>query len=255
MMPLGDDNSANRGFPLVNYLLIAACVLVFFGPQEAGQARGNPFTMSWSLVPGEIVTGRDIVSPGGLKVVIHQGHPVEVVDPGLGPTPFVPLTLLTSMFMHGSVLHLVGNMLFLWIFGDNLESRLGSARYLAFYLSGGLGASLAHVGAVYAFHGDPLVPCLGASGAISAVLAAYLLLFPANRVRVLVFRFITEVPAIVAVGMWFLLQLGSALLDSDGADGVAYGAHIGGFVAGFPLAAWLCPKFTPGAGFLEPSRE
>lgn len=255
MMPLGDDNTANRGVPVVNYALIATCVLIFFGLQGAGLEEGNSFTMSWSLVPEEIVTGHDVISPAGTRVIVHQGHPVEVDVPGLGPTPVVYLTMLTSMFMHGSIMHLFGNMLFLWIFGDNIESRLGSGRYLAFYILGGIAAGLSHVGAVYALAGDPRVPCLGASGAISAVLAAYMLLFPDNRVRVLLFRIITEVPAIVAVGMWFLMQVLSAAFDSAGGGGVAYGAHIGGFVAGFPLALWLCPRIPPGAGFIEAPEE
>ena len=142
-------------------------------------------------------------------------------------------------------------MLFLWIFGDNLESRMGSLRYLAFYMLGGLAATMAHVGTVYFLGGDPQIPCLGASGAISAVMAGYVLLFPDNRVQVLIFRVITEVPAIVAVGMWFLMQILSASLASEGAGGVAYGAHIGGFLAGLPLAILLCPPEAPGAGFTE----
>jgi len=146
-------------------------------------------------------------------------------------------------------------MLFLWIFGDNIESRFGSARYLGFYLLGGLAAGGAHVAAVYAFRGDPRVPCLGASGAISAVMGAYMLLFPANRVKVLIFRFITEVPAIVAVGLWFVMQVVSASYDSDGSGGVAYGAHIGGFIAGLPLALFFCPQTPPGAGFGDSPHE
>jgi membrane associated rhomboid family serine protease len=251
MLPLSDDNSSNQGLPVVNYALIAACVLVFLLPQGAGMSPDNRFTMAWSLVPEEIVTGRDVVTGGGQRTIVHQGRKMEVKVPGLAPTPVVYLTLLSSMFMHGSIMHLAGNMLFLWIFGDNLESRMGSLRYLIFYLLGGLAATMAHVGSVYMLGGDPQIPCLGASGAISAVMAGYALLFPDNRVQVLVFRVITEVPAIVAVGMWFLMQILSASLASEGAGGVAYGAHIGGFLAGLPLALLLCPTDAPGAGFSE----
>lgn len=251
MLPLSDDNTSNQGLPVVNYALIAACVLVFLLPQGAGLSPDNRFTMAWSLVPAEIVTGRDVITEESKRTIVHQGHHIEIEVPGLGPTPFVYLTLLTSMFMHGSIMHLGGNMLFLWIFGDNLESRMGSLRYLAFYMLGGLAATMAHVGTVYFLGGDPQIPCLGASGAISAVMAGYVLLFPDNRVQVLIFRVITEVPAIVAVGMWFLLQILSASLASEGAGGVAYGAHIGGFLAGLPLAILLCPPEAPGAGFSE----
>lgn len=251
MLPLSDDNTGNRGVPVVNYSLIAMCLIVFLIPQEAGLVPDNAFTMAWSLVPEEVLTGRDVVTESGERTIVHQGHKIKVKVPGLGPTPMVYLTLLTSMFMHGSIMHLGGNMLFLWIFGDNLESRMGSLRYLAFYLLGGLAATLAHVGTVYVSGSDPRTPCLGASGAISAVMAAYVLLFPDNRVRVLIFRVITDVPALVAVGMWFLMQILSAALDVGGVGGVAYGAHIGGFLAGLPLALLLCPPEAPGAGFSE----
>jgi len=255
MMPLGDDNSENRGFAVVNYALIAVCVFVFLVPQRAGMPEGAPFTVSWSLVPEEIVTGKDLVRPAETRQLKHKNRVMDVEDPGLGATPSVYLTPFTSMFMHGSIMHLLGNMLFLWIFGDNIESRFGSARYLGFYLLGGLAAGGAHVAAVYAFRGDPRVPCLGASGAISAVMGAYMLLFPANRVKVLIFRFITEVPAIVAVGLWFVMQVVSASYDSDGSGGVAYGAHIGGFIAGLPLALFFCTQTPPGAGFGDSPHE
>jgi membrane associated rhomboid family serine protease len=140
--------------------------------------------------------------------------------------------------MHGSIAHIAGNMLFLWIFGDNIENTLGHLRYLLFYLLCGLLASLAYVYSTVFFGGDPLIPSLGASGAISGVLGAYLLLFPGRRVTVLLFRFITRVPAFVAVGLWFVFQLiaGLGVLgDPSSSDGVAYAAHIGGFVAGLLL--------------------
>jgi membrane associated rhomboid family serine protease len=137
------------------------------------------------------------------------------------------------MFMHGGFAHLLGNMMFLWIFGDNLEDALGRLRYLVFYLGTGLAASLAHVGVTFAFGQDPMVPSLGASGAISGVLGGYLVLFPRRRVAVLILRMVTQIPAIAAIGIWFAFQLlmGVGSLGAEG-GGVAYGAHVGGFVAG-----------------------
>ena len=150
------------------------------------------------------------------------------------------LTLLTSMFMHGGIAHLLGNMLFLWIFGDNVEDALGHAWYIGFYLLCGVIAGLAHVLSVIALAGvdsdGAMVPCLGASGAISGVLGGYLLLHPHRRVLVLMFRFLTWVPAWVAIGIWFAFQLIEGLGMLGGSQGgVAYGAHIGGFLAGLAL--------------------
>jgi len=246
-IPISDDNSSRRSVPVLNFLFIAVNVLVFFGLQQ-GRELGNAFTQSYSLVPREILTGKDVITPAQTEVVSHMGREVEVTVPGLGPTrPSVYLTLLTSMFMHGSVMHLVGNMMFLWIFGDNLEDALGSAGYLAFYLACGIGAGLVHVATTYFFHANPLVPCLGASGAISGVLAGYLVLFPHNTVHVLVLRSIVGVPAFLVVGGWFLFQLGSAYfsLSSSEGGGVAYGAHIGGFLIGMPLVLLMGGRRNP----------
>ncbi len=145
------------------------------------------------------------------------------------------------MFMHGGIAHLLGNMLFLWIFGDNIEDRLGHVRYIIFYLVCGVIASLAHVFTTVAFAGNGasmLIPSLGASGAISGVLGGYILLFPTRRVHVIISWFVTEVPAFIAIGMWFVFQLinGLGVLGSGSqAGGVAYAAHIGGFIAGLAL--------------------
>lgn len=218
VFPLYDDNTDRGRTPFVNYALIAINVFVFVVLQRLGS--NEQFTYALSTVPYEIVTGRDVVVPT--------------------PVP-VYLTLLTSMFMHGGILHLAGNMLFLWIFGDNIEDRLGHVRYLVFYLICGLLASLAHVFATAALSGDSqsmMIPSLGASGAISGVLGGYILLHPSRRVTVILFRFLTQVPAYVAIGLWFLFQLISGLgMIGDGAQqgGVAYAAHIGGFVAGLVL--------------------
>jgi membrane associated rhomboid family serine protease len=185
MLPIGDDNSDRRFAPMVNYLLIAINVLVFVFLQ--GMGGNEKFTYAFSTVPAEILTGNDIVS--------------GVLEPT--PVP-VYLTLITSMFMHGGWAHLLGNMLFLWVFGDNIENRVGHSRYLIFYLVCGIIASLAHV---FASGASSEIPSLGASGAISGVMGGYLLLFPSRRVRVWMGRGIGEVPAYVALGIWIVLQV------------------------------------------------
>ncbi len=254
VFPISDDNSDRRINPIVNYVLIGLNVFVFLVFQ--GMGTNEKFTYAFSAVPAEIVTGKDLVTqPHQAEVDPYTKTRVEV--PGLQPMP-LPLpgplkawvTLLTSIFMHGSIMHLLGNMLFLWIFGDNLEDVLGHARYLVFYLLCGLIASLSHVFATYAFHGDPMIPSLGASGAISGVMGGYLVLFPHRRVTVILLRMVTQVPAYVAVGMWFLFQVGSSLVGltarGDGeSGGVAYGAHIGGFIAGAALIKLFCMGMAP----------
>ena len=232
-IPLGDDNRDRRIAPLVNIALIAANVLVFVFLQGFGS--NVRFTYSLSMVPAEILSGRDVVTENREVTDPATGEQFEV--PGLQPTPWsVYLTLLTSMFMHGGLAHLLGNMLFLWIFGDNIENSMGHVRYLVFYLVTGVLASLAHLATVVALGQDPYVPSLGASGAISGVLGGYLLLFPKRAVRVLILRAVTTVPAILAIGMWFVFQVVSGLGMLGGSEtGVAYGAHVGGFVAGLAL--------------------
>jgi membrane associated rhomboid family serine protease len=216
MLPIGDDDSDRRFAPLVNYALIAINVLVFVFLQ--GMGGNEKFTYAFSTVPAEILTGKDITA-GVLE-----------------PTPIpVYFTLITSMFMHGGWAHLLGNMLFLWVFGDNIENRIGHIRYLIFYLVCGIIASLSHV---FVSGSDSLIPSLGASGAISGVLGGYLLLFPSRRVRVIMGRGITTVPAFVALGIWIVFQIISQMgvLGGDqGGGGVAYAAHIGGFIAGLVL--------------------
>ena len=158
--------------------------------------------------------------------------------PGLGATPIpVYLTLITSMFMHGGLMHLAGNMLYLFIFGDNLEDKMGHGRYLAFYLLCGVLASLTHVGTDYLFGENHLVPSLGASGAISGVMGGYLLLFPTRTVSVFVFLFLIRLPAFIVLGLWIGLQVanGTGYLGGSEASGIAYAAHIGGFLAGLLL--------------------
>src|SRR4029453_271563 len=164
MIPIGDDNSDRRITPVVNYLLIVANIVVFVLLQGLG--ANDRFTYAFSTVPQEIVSGKDVVTPAHTVKDPASGETFE--QPGLQPTPLtVYLTLLISMFMHGGIPHIAGNMLYLWIFGDNIENAVGHLRYLIFYLACGVLASLAHVFTTAATHGNMLVPSLGASGAIS----------------------------------------------------------------------------------------
>lgn len=184
-------------------------------------------------MPDEISTGLDLVTEDQTVRVDSVDGPLDVTTPGLKETPIpVYLTILTSMFMHGGMMHLLGNMWFLWVFGDNIENDLGRLRYLLFYLLCGVVASLAHV--LPNMTGpSSMIPSLGASGAISGVMGPYLVRHPRRRVTVLLLRVVTQVPGFVAVGLWFVFRIISSL---GGADvGVAYGAHIGGFVAGVVL--------------------
>jgi membrane associated rhomboid family serine protease len=195
------------------------------------------FTYAFATVPKEIVSGRDVVTSAKTVEDPVSGRKYE--QPGLQRTPVsVYLTLITSMFMHGGLAHIFGNMLYLWIFGDNIENALGHVRYGIFYLVCGILASLAHVFATVATGGNMLVPSLGASGAISGVLGGYLLLFPQRRVRMWMGRGTADMPAWTSLGMWFLFQLvaGMGILGQGSqAGGVAYAAHVGGFVAGLIL--------------------
>jgi rhomboid family protein len=238
IFPIADDNSDRTTVPIVNYTLIAINILVFVFLQQLG--ANDRFTYAFSTVPEEIVTGRDIRTAD--RVVEEPVTGQEVLIPGLQPTPLsVYLTLITSMFMHGGIAHIFGNMLFLYIFGDNLEHTMGHVRYAIFYLVCGILASLAHVITTVMLATDPsslLIPSLGASGAISGVLGGYILLHPTRRVTVILFRFLTDVPAYVAIGIWFAFQLISGLGILGGGSqqgGVAYAAHIGGFIAGLVL--------------------
>jgi membrane associated rhomboid family serine protease len=231
MIPISDDNTGRRTTPIVNWALIAANIFVFVFLQGLG--TNERFTLAYATVPYEILTGRDVAQ----SIPIRDEYGRERGSIDLQPTPIpVFLTLVTSMFMHGGIAHLLGNMLYLHVFGDNVEDALGHARYLLFYLLCGVLAGLAHV-ATAAFLGKGgLIPSLGASGAISGVLSGYVVLYPRRRVRVLWLYSLLDVPAIVAIGVWFLFQLVSGLGMLGGADtGVAYGAHIGGFLAGLLL--------------------
>ena len=232
VFPIGDDNTGRVRTPYVTFALIAVNVFVFVFLQGLG--TNEQFTYAFSVVPQEIRTGQDVAR----AVPVQVGDQRETIP--LQPTPIsVYLTLLTSMFMHGSLMHLLGNMWFLWIFGDNVEDDLSHGRYLAFYLVTGLIASLSHVISTFVLGDNPYIPSLGASGAISGVMGAYLVLHPQRRVRVIMFRMLTDVPGYVAVGLWFAFQLISAFgvigQGPASGGGVAFMAHIGGFIAGVVL--------------------
>ena len=235
MFPIGDENLPGRGVAWVTLGLIAVNVAVFLFLQ--GASGESTFTYGWSSIAREITTGVDLTQ--AVPVVIDGTQ--YLVPQAPGPDP-IYLTLLSSMFMHGGWLHLGGNMLFLWIFGDNVEHRAGPLLYLVAYLGAGLVGSLAQT------FSDPnsAIPSLGASGAISGVLGAYLVLFPRNRVTAFVIRFLVQIPALLAIGMWIALQVISSLADPTGAGGVAYLAHIGGFVAG--VLAGLLFRAIPDRG-------
>jgi rhomboid family protein len=203
MFPIGDDNSSRRTFPIVTFALIALNILFFFVELNGG----NAFVEKWAFVPRRFLAN---------------------------PSADFP-TLFTSMFMHGGWLHLGGNMLYLWIFGDNVEDRFGHGKFLIFYLLCGLAATFAQL----AFSTTSAVPNLGASGAIAGVLGSYILLFPQGRVRVLQGQQVIQMPALMVIGFWIVLQVfsgvGSIAAAAGDTGGVAYMAHVGGFIAGFVL--------------------
>lgn len=240
MIPIGDDNSDRIRIPIVNYFFILTNLFVFIYFQQWG--ANIEFTYSYSTVPAEILTGRDIVTEPILVEDIMSGQMVRI--PGLGITAIpVWLTLITSMFMHGGIAHLFGNILYLWVFGDNLEDRLGHLRYFFFYILCGIIASLTHVFTDSVFGESHLIPSLGASGAISAVMGGYLVLFPTRIVTVFfIFTFIS-VPAFIVLVAWILLQIanGMGYLGGSEASGIAYAAHIGGFIAGLLLIKRFYP--------------
>ena len=234
-LPIGDEHGQRRLTPYVNYALILVNIAVFVLLQKMGSDL--KFTYAYATVPLEIASGHDLITASKIVEDPITGDLLRV--PGLQETP-IPVwgTLVTSMFMHGGLAHLFGNMLFLWIFGDDIEEHLGHFRYLGFYLLCGVLAALAHVAATFLFGQSPMTPSLGASGAISAVLGAYLLLHPFRRVRVLIGFFPVAVPAVVAIGVWFLFQVLSgigALGTGAQEGGIAYAAHVGGFLAGLAL--------------------
>ena len=229
LFPLSDDDRNLQGAAPVTITIFVLNILVFILLQGAGQ--NEEFTHGYSVIPFEITNGADLVSPQ----VLESGEGEYVIYQSPGPSP-IYLTVFSAMFMHGGWLHLGSNLLFLWIFGDNVEQRFGKFPFLLFYLLSGVVATFAQV----YLAPDAIIPNLGASGAISGVLGAYLVLFPRNRVHALFFWFIVSVPAFLAIGTWIVLQLlngwGSLFNAGETLGGVAYGAHIGGFAAGVVLA-------------------
>jgi membrane associated rhomboid family serine protease len=213
MIPLRDDNPT-RTTPFVNYAIIVACVAVFFWQASLGRAM-EASVYAYGLIPGVLLGGA------------HLPPELALVPPWM--------TVFTSMFLHGGFMHLAGNLLYLWIFGDNIEDEFGHTRYLLFYVLCGVAAALAQ--ALPDPHSE--IPMVGASGAISGVLGAYALLHPRAHVLVLiplgVFSQLTRLPALLVLGLWFLLQLLSNAMSAEGGGGVAFRAHIGGFIAGMLL--------------------
>jgi membrane associated rhomboid family serine protease len=202
MLPIGDDNSSRRTFPLVTYALIAINVVFFIVELGSDEA----FLTKWAFVPSRFLANPSVDF----------------------------LTLFTSMFMHASLIHLGGNMLYLWIFGDNVEDRFGHLKFAIFYVLSGLLATFAQL----AFSAESNIPNLGASGAVAGVLGAYILLFPQGKIRVLQGRGVIQVSALIVIGIWIVLQFFSgigSIANTSETGGVAYMAHIGGFVAGIAL--------------------
>jgi membrane associated rhomboid family serine protease len=214
-IPIGDDNTGRRLAPVATIVFVLTNVALFFVELSQGEAIQG-FVERWSVIPKEYSEGRDL--------------------PPTIPFPFW-FTTLSAMFLHGGWMHLGGNMLYLWVFGDNVEDGMGRARYVVFYLLCGAAATAAQILV------DPssTVPNLGASGAISGVLAAYVVLHPRRRVRVLFFRTVAHLPAIFVIGLWILMQLVAGIgqvvdaQQTEGGGGIAYAAHVGGFVAGLLL--------------------
>ncbi len=222
-IPISDDDQKLVKPAYVTWTLILINVVVFLF-----QSSNPELTYQLGVVPAEITSGTDLVEP---QVIEIDREKVEIPQ-GPGPWP-IYLTLLTSMFMHGGWAHLIGNMLYLWIFGDNVEHRFGHLKFLVFYIVSGLAADAAQIAA----SPDSVVPMIGASGAVSGVLGAYLVLFPRNRVYVIFFLRIISVPAVVVIVIWVGIQIISSFSTfGTQLGGVAYMAHLGGFAAGVVAA-------------------
>jgi membrane associated rhomboid family serine protease len=229
LIPISDDKTGRGTFPWVTYTLIALNILVFI----VELSQGDSFTYGYSAVPYKITHGIDIHGPFRIPGV-------GTITEYPGPSPIF-LTLLTSMFLHAGWLHIGGNMLFLWVFGDNVEDNFGHFKYLIFYLLCGFAAAFAEI----AIDPNSLLPSLGASGAIAGVLGGYIIMFPRNRVRTLVPLIIIwpllDLPAVLVIGIWIVMQLIPEYASITGptahsqGGGVAYMAHIGGFFAGMLL--------------------
>jgi membrane associated rhomboid family serine protease len=213
LFPIGDDQVRGGHYPLFSYIFIALNVIVFFWEVNMPPGDLEAFIFTYGSIPAETVRGEDL------------------------------FTLFTSMFLHGGWMHLIGNMLFLWVFGDNIEAVIGNLRFLFFYLVGGLAAHAAHI----YFNWNSGIPTVGASGAISAVMGAYLVMFPASRIKMLFFLFTFRVPAFLFLGFWIWQQWasGTASLSVPTAETetVAWWAHIGGFVFGVIAGLYYRTRF------------
>jgi membrane associated rhomboid family serine protease len=274
VLPLKDNNPTSR-FPIVTVALIAACIAVFVWQlnfpteqrlDQAGFGAIDQSALEYGAIPyrithpdaGDCAVGAaaepapgqfqaGVVCPGTRDYVAAQARSDQNPGSNLGPFTIDQaswwVTLFTSMFMHGGLLHIAGNLLFLWVFGNNIEDRLGRLRFLAFYLLAGLIAVYAQA----LIDTSSTAPTIGASGAIAGVLGAYALLYPAARVLTLIFIifFVTliEIPALILLAVWFVLQflpaLGQVAVDPGGGEGVAYFAHVGGFVFGLAVAGLM----------------
>jgi membrane associated rhomboid family serine protease len=241
LFPISDDDRHLLRPAWVTITLVVANVLVFLY-----QLARPDFTLGFSVIPAEIVRGVDLVD----AVLVRDAGAWVELPQAPGPVP-IYLTLLTAMFMHGGWGHLGGNLLYLWIFGDNVEHRFGAVRYLLFYLISGLVATVAQI----VVDPESAIPNLGASGAISGVLGAYLVLFPHNRVMAVFLFRIVSIPAIFVLGLWAVMQIFSGMGSLGGqggaTGGVAYAAHVGGLVAGvvMGLIARFALKTEPDTAF------
>ena len=224
MIPLKDDNPTYSK-PVITYAILGICVLVFILQISSTSYQSGKLFYSYGLIPA-VLTG-------------HKQLPAEIAM--IAPE----LTLITSMFMHGGFMHLIGNMLYLWIFADNIEDELGPVKFICFYLLSGIAAALTQV----FLNTESTIPMIGASGAIGGVLGAYIVNHPKAKVIVLIplgfFSQIVKIPALYVLGFWFILQFINSSLSSSEGGGVAYGAHIGGFVFGVVAILFFNKKNKP----------
>ncbi len=250
MLPVGDETGKrNHAFPIINISIIALNFLVFFYELSLGGGLDR-FITGYGNIPYEMVHGVDLVGR------VYGGVPQFA-----GPTP-IYLTLLTSIFMHGGWAHILGNMLYLFIFGDNVEDGMGALPYFVFYLLSGLAASATQIVVVLVSSGNEFIPSVGASGAIAGVLGAYLVMFPRAQVRVLLtlgfFFYMTRIAAVFVLGFWFVMQLFSGVADltpntAQTGGGVAFWAHIGGFAFGALVALiFFRERSQPNYGYDQP---
>jgi len=249
LFPFHDDNPTVRA-PVVTYLLIGVCTIGFLLVGRMPAERQREFIYHRGFVPARIDQLRGHKGPIQIPVERRVRHPfnprlavVQREQIRLEPDrPEIVASMFTCMFLHGGWMHLIGNMWFLWLFGNNVEDRLGGLVYLLLYLGGGLIASICH----FALYPDSLTPVIGASGAVAAILGAYAITWPWARVHSLIFLFffitVIDVPALFVLGLWFIMQLlsGTEALRQAAATGVAWWAHVGGFLAGLVLMPGLC---------------